>query len=126
LAEQIVSAREIVDKVAYSRRDLFTIASMTSKLHIDGHRADLVILKASRAHAAFEGRTAINGRDILIAFELAIPHRLKRGPFADASVDMKKLAKDMDEANSEWGSGDEIEESASSNEQSPVKKKASP
>jgi Mg-chelatase subunit ChlI len=44
LAEQIVSAREIVDKVAYSRRDLFTIASMTSKLHIDGHRADLVLV----------------------------------------------------------------------------------
>ena len=45
-------------------RDLFTIASLTSSLHVDGHRADLVILKAARAHAAFEGRDRITEHDI--------------------------------------------------------------
>src|SRR5262245_58573381 len=56
LSNEIAQGREIVDQVEYTPRDLFTIASLTSSLHIDGHRADLVILKTARAHAAFEGR----------------------------------------------------------------------
>ena len=55
-----LTAREMVDSVAYTRRDLYTIATLTSGLHIDGHRADLVILKAARAHAASTLRTHIN------------------------------------------------------------------
>ena len=126
LAERILAARELVGNVSYSKRDLFSIASLTSKLHIDGHRADLVILKAARAHAAFEGRDAVTNYDILMATELAIPHRLKRGPFADASMDLQKIAEDMEEIASEWGEGDEAEESNETSEQSQVKKKANP
>src|SRR5689334_8807348 len=88
LSQQIAAARQLVDQVQYTRRDLYTIAALTSGLHIDGHRADLVILKAARAHAAFGGRTYIEPSDILLAAELAIPHRLKRGPFADAQMSM--------------------------------------
>jgi Mg-chelatase subunit ChlI len=80
LRDRIAAAREIVDEVQYTRADLHLIAAMTSSMRVDGHRADLVILKAARAHAAFEGRKHINRNDILLAIELAIPHRLKRGP----------------------------------------------
>ncbi len=123
LAAKILAAREIVDRVQYTRRDLYTIASMTSSLQIDGHRADLVILKAARAHAAFDGRTQVNQHDILLAIELAIPHRLKRGPFTDAQMSMDALQDQMSEIESEWGAGDDIEPDADG-EQSPVKKKA--
>jgi len=126
LASRILAARAAVSKVTYTKRDLFTIANMTSQLQIDGHRADLVILKTARAHAAFEGRLSVTNRDILMAIELAIPHRLKRGPFVDASVDMAKLEQDMDEIASEWGSGDEVDSDADAGEQTPVKKKANP
>ncbi|MEO0562354.1 MAG: ATP-binding protein [Chloroflexota bacterium] len=124
LAEKILAAREIVRKVEYSKRDLFTIANMTSNLQIDGHRADLVILKAARAHAAFQGRESVINRDILVAAELAIPHRLKRGPFSDAVVDMAKLEEEMEDIASDWGSGDEVDEEGQG-ENTPVKKKAS-
>src|SRR5690606_6541747 len=67
LSQRIAAAREIVDDVTYTKRDLYAIATLTSSLHIDGHRADLVILKTARAHAAFEGRTQINQNDILLA-----------------------------------------------------------
>jgi len=63
----------MVEKVTYSRRDLLSIAALTASLNVDGHRADLVILKAARAHAAYEGRTAITDRDIALAAELALP-----------------------------------------------------
>src|SRR5574341_2091357 len=51
LSHQIAGAKEMVNHVTYSRRDLATIANLTTSLHVDGHRADLVILKAARAHA---------------------------------------------------------------------------
>lgn len=91
LSNEIASGRETVDDVQYTERDLFLIASLTGSLHIDGHRADLVILKAARAHAAFEGRHRITERDITLAAELALPHRLKRGPFHEAQVSADDL-----------------------------------
>jgi Mg-chelatase subunit ChlI len=127
LRDRIAAAREIVDDVEYSRADLHMIAALTSSLHIDGHRADLVILKAARAHAAFEGRTRINRNDILLAVELAIPHRLKRGPFADAQINMSALANQMEQMEAEFGEGEETMQPAESNgeQQSTVKKKIS-
>ncbi len=123
LSDRIAAARELVEGVEYTRRDLFTIATLTSNLHIDGHRADMVILKAARANAAFEGRTAINQPDILLGLELAIPHRLKRGPFSDAQMSMTDIERQMDQIESEWGEGDEADQRAEEGEQETVKKK---
>nr|MDQ3007605.1 magnesium chelatase [Chloroflexota bacterium] len=52
---------------------------------------DLVILKAARAQAAFEGRTKINDHDIALAAELALPHRIKRTPFQQAEMTTEQL-----------------------------------
>jgi len=91
LSHQIEKARTLVDQVEYSRRDLLSIAALSASLNVDGHRADLVILKAARAHAAFEGRKSITDRDIALAAELALPHRIKRGPFYQAEMSMEDL-----------------------------------
>jgi Mg-chelatase subunit ChlI len=69
--------------VTYTSDDLYTIAELTSEMEVDGHRADIVILKAAIAHAAFEGRQAVHELDILLAAELALPHRLRRQPFEE-------------------------------------------
>ncbi|MBP1693017.1 MAG: putative magnesium-chelatase [Chloroflexi bacterium] len=91
VSHQIEQARPRVDKVTHTNRDLLSIAALTSSLNVDGHRADLVILKTARAHAAFEGRSAITDRDIALAAELALPHRIKRGPFHQAEMTMEDL-----------------------------------
>jgi Mg-chelatase subunit ChlI len=91
LSRQIALARTIIDKVTYTSRDLLSIAALTASLNVDGHRADLVILKAARAQAAFEGRTAINDHDIALAAELALPHRIKRTPFQQAEMSSEQL-----------------------------------
>ena len=91
LSHQIEQARTLVDKVTHSNRDLISIASLTAAMNVDGHRADLVILKTARAHAAFERRMAITDRDIALAAELALPHRIKRGPFHQAEISMEDL-----------------------------------
>ena len=58
---------------------------------MDGHRSDLVILKAARAQAAFDGRTRIVPNDIALAAELALPHRVKAGPFRKSDVEIEAL-----------------------------------
>jgi len=83
LSGDIASARDVLGDVTYTQRDLFTIAGLTGEMQVDGHRADIVILKAAIAHAAFNRRTYITDEDILVAAELALPHRLKRQPFQD-------------------------------------------
>lgn len=91
LSQRIEVARKLVTSVTHTRRDLLSIAALTSSLNVDGHRADLVILKGARAQAAYEGRTAINDHDIALAAELALPHRIKRGPFYQAEVTAEQL-----------------------------------
>jgi Mg-chelatase subunit ChlI len=91
LSNQIDMARGLIDQVQYTRRDLLSIAALSASLNVDGHRADLVILKTARAHAAFEGRKTINDRDIALAAELALPHRIKRGPFHQSEMTMEDL-----------------------------------
>jgi Mg-chelatase subunit ChlI len=97
LSQTIEAARKLVAQVAYSKRDLLAIAALTSSLEVDGHRADLVILKAARAHAAFEGRKEISDRDIAMAAELALPHRLRRGPFQQVEISVEELQARIDE-----------------------------
>jgi Mg-chelatase subunit ChlI len=122
LGEEIEKGREIVDEVEYSRRDLHSIAALTSSLNVDGHRADLVILKAARAHAALQGRRAISDTDIALAAELALPHRIKRGPFQQAEVNLYNLEERIEQIQSEWTGGDEGEPQPAETSQTPVKK----
>ncbi|MGA9398668.1 MAG: ATP-binding protein [Anaerolineaceae bacterium] len=91
LSELIDQARLIVDEVTYTRRDLLSIAALTASLNVDGHRSDLVILKTARAQAAFEGRRAISDHDIALAAELALPHRIRRGPFQQNEIGVEEL-----------------------------------
>jgi Mg-chelatase subunit ChlI len=102
LSGEVAQASDIADDVSYSNRDLFTIAHLTAGLHIDGHRADLVILKAARAQAALEGRKSITNNDIMLAAELALPHRLKRGPFHDSDISASQLQERIDQVSDEW------------------------
>ncbi|MFC1463687.1 MAG: ATP-binding protein [Candidatus Brachytrichaceae bacterium NZ_4S206] len=95
LTLEIAEARERLPSVKHTQRDLATIANLVASLGVDGHRADLVILKTARAHAAFMGRDTITEQDILLAAELALPHRLKRHPFQDTEQAMAALSEKL-------------------------------
>jgi len=98
LSRRIAQARRLLPQVTYSDADLFTIAELTAEFEVDGHRADIVILKTALAHAAFEGRRAISERDILLAAELALPHRLKKKPFQETAVQLEQLEQRLEMA----------------------------
>ncbi len=124
LSEQIAKARQLVDKVRYTSHDLLVIADLTAKMQVDGHRADLVILKASRAHAAFEGRDAINPRDIALAAELALPHRVKAGPFRHSEMGVTQLQEHIEQLKGAATSGSPVDDDQGTDEPDDSQKKS--
>lgn len=91
LSREIARARQLLPQVRHTRGDLAVIAAMMAEMRVDGHRPDMVILKTARANAAFEGRTRITDRDILLAAELALPHRLRRHPLQPVEATLDHL-----------------------------------
>jgi Mg-chelatase subunit ChlI len=87
--------------VGYGANNLHAIAALTSSLQVDGHRADLVILKAAKAHSAFEARDTITETDIARAAELALPHRLRRGLFQQTEIKLADLEQRIDQIQSQ-------------------------
>ncbi|HLO30446.1 MAG TPA: ATP-binding protein [Anaerolineales bacterium] len=122
ISHQIERARELVGQVTHTSRDLLSIAALTSSLNVDGHRADLVILKAARAQAAFEGRTKINDHDIALAAELALPHRIKRTPFQQAEMTTEQLQERIEQLAGQ-SVPSEAEEESESQQGQPEEKK---
>ncbi len=122
LSDQIVKARQLLPQVQHTRSDLTTIATVMSELGVDGHRPDLVVLKAARAHAALRGRLDLTKRDILLATELAIPHRLRRHPLEEPEVTVDDLSERLTAVDVQEVSEAEPEEKAESSEASGKKK----
>jgi magnesium chelatase subunit I len=109
LSDRIARAQRVVNEVRYTRRDLMSIAGLVGSLNVDGHRADLVILRGAQAHAALQGRDRINDQDIILAAELALPHRVKGRMFQDTVMSAQDLGERLSEVQSEMGVSDESE-----------------
>lgn len=120
LSEEIERARNRLAMVKFADRDIYLIAHLTASFNVDGHRADIVILKTAVANAAFEGRLEISERDIMVGAELALPHRLKRQPFQDASLQPQQLSERMEQAQQQ---ADADQQMAQQSELGDVKKK---
>jgi len=118
LRGRIITAREVYDSVTYTDKDLYTIATLTASFKVDGHRADLVILRTARAQAAYDGRSAINDEDILLAAELALPHRMKKQPFQESVLTPEQLDSNMRQARAEAEQSAAEEESTEQGEAS--------
>jgi Mg-chelatase subunit ChlI len=96
LSKEIESARHMLHSITHTQVDLYGIAELSAGLEVDGHRSDLVILKAARAHAALMSRQAINEEDIILAAELALPHRMKRKSIQDVELRFEHLEKRLE------------------------------
>jgi magnesium chelatase subunit I len=91
LLEKILKAKENLKKVEIDDEVLSLVVEITSELNLDGHRADIVMLKSARAYNAFNGREKITSEEIKKVAPLALRHRLKRLPFEDISSEVEKL-----------------------------------
>ena len=92
LGEQIEKAKMQLPRVKYSDNALRLIAEISVKLDVDGHRADITMLKTAVTNAAFSGREKINKEDIKIAAGLTLPHRMRKRPFEETGLDLTDIA----------------------------------
>jgi len=83
LGNMIMQARRLLPQVTIDDELLTLVANMSIKLEVDGHRADITVIKAALALAAFDGRDKVAADDIKKAARLALPHRMRRRPFED-------------------------------------------
>ncbi len=93
LAEQIIQARSRLVAVETPEPIFDKVVDITTSLVLDGHRPDIVLLKAGRALAALRGKSGVTKEEIRDTLWLALNHRLKRLPFEDVSAARSKLEK---------------------------------
>ena len=92
LADKIIQARKILAMVRISDELLTVVAQLAIELGVDGHRADITVIKTAMTLAAFEGRYEVILEDIKNAAKLALPHRMRRRPFEEGELDWNKVA----------------------------------
>ena len=87
LSARIISAREHLAAVELTDGVLRQIAGVCAAFDVDGMRADLVVARAARAHAAWAGRSSVTSEDVRVAAMFALPHRRRRDPFDAPGMD---------------------------------------
>lgn len=75
LRERCQQARGRLEAIALDDQALDQISTRCFEAGVDGLRADLVWLRAARAHAAWRGATQISEQDIEAVAEFALRHR---------------------------------------------------
>ncbi|MDO8869682.1 MAG: VWA domain-containing protein [Methanobacteriaceae archaeon] len=96
LLDKIVSARKLLSQVQINNDLMELIARISLETGVDGHRADIAILKTSKAIAAYNGRVKVNEDDLKEAITLVLGERIP-----GKSQDPDKVCKQMDKAKSE-------------------------
>jgi len=91
LSAQLVEARGLLQRIPLEPRWCVTAANIALAFAVDGHRADILMMRGAAALAALDGRTAIEDEDLVSAAELVLPHRLKRRPFEEDHVDALEI-----------------------------------
>ena len=91
LRRQIAAAKALLPAVRISDEMLFLIARIAVEMGVDGHRADLVMMKAAKTTAALRGREEVIEEDVSRSVDLALLHRMRRKPFQELAIDREKL-----------------------------------
>jgi len=95
LRDKIVHAKEILGKVSVSDAMLRLIVDICIDMQVDGHRADLAMIKAASAIAALDARSEVTDADVKEAAELVLRHRMRRKPFSQQRMDNDKLEQSL-------------------------------
>jgi len=91
LKEKVMEAMDILDDVEIPKGLDSVIAKLSVDFEVDGHRADLIMKKTAMTNAAWEGRKKVTTDDIMIAAEMALPHRMRKGPLEQKEFNKERL-----------------------------------
>ena len=91
LREKVENAKMIINDIGITDRILTAIAMVSIHYKMEGHRADLAMIRAAKANAALEGRKEIRFEDISTTAPMILRHRIKSGPFEEAEFKQNEL-----------------------------------
>lgn len=91
LRKRIVDARRTITTARIAPEVLEAAVEISLHLGVDGHRADLTLVKGAMAHAALDGRSIATTKDVLKVAKMALPHRMRRQPFEESNLDIREL-----------------------------------
>ncbi len=91
MRNRIQKAQKLLDEVTYDESILEMAAKISIEMEVDGHRADIAMIKTAMTIAAFNGRDKVSSSDLLEAGELVLPHRMKRTPFEGGIFNISKV-----------------------------------
>ena len=74
----IKSAKDLVHSVIISDEIIYLAAQIGISCEVDGHRADITLIKAAMAMAALKGRNEVLREDIENCSAFVLSHRMKR------------------------------------------------
>ena len=81
LADRIMQARHLLPMVRADEGCMRRVVEHAIAAQVDGHRADIVMLKTASTLAALDGRADVACEDVDKAASMALPHRMRRNPF---------------------------------------------
>ena len=96
LTMKIMLAQKQLTSVKYSKDILECIANLTVEVAVDGHRADIFLLKTAQTIAAFHQSLIITNDDVKEAAELVLMHRLRRRPFQEPQMKDDELNRSIE------------------------------
>ena len=91
LCGQILLAQKLLPEVRISDDMLEMISQICIDMGVDGHRADLTMMKTAITLAAFYGRSEVTEEDVREAAGLTLSHRMRRKPFDNQPEKQDKL-----------------------------------
>ena len=83
LRDKILKARKRLDKVVLDDDFLRLCSQLCLTLGTDGLRAELTLMRATRAYAALEGDKKVEAKHLRVIVPMALCHRLRRDPLDD-------------------------------------------
>lgn len=91
LRAEIGKSRELLPTLTPSEELLDFAARVAEEMKVDGHRAEITMVKTALAAAAFRGQQEPARQDIRAIMEMSLRHRVKRLPFQEKALDVKAL-----------------------------------
>jgi Mg-chelatase subunit ChlI len=88
---EITRARELLPTLTPSDELMSFAADVAEKMKVDGHRAEITMVKAALVAAALRGQQEPLPGDLRDIIEVSLRHRVKRLPFQDKTLDAKTL-----------------------------------
>jgi len=91
IKDRIMRAREILSGASVDKELIAAASRVSWQFKMEGHRADITMVRAAMANAALNGIEKADIADIAAVAPMVLSHRIKRRPFEESALDVEEL-----------------------------------